>query len=145
MRYRHILTAIALDDDSAIVLQRAQSLAAQYEARLTVLHVVEYIPLESGEALMAMPSDLSAQLVDQAREQLTQRCAVHGIPASSLVIANGNVARETKRVVSEQDIDLIVVGHHPRHGWTSLFSGTGESIVQRTECDVLVVALRADA
>lgn len=141
MRYRHLLAAVSLDDDGITVLKRAQNLAAQYQAELTVLHVVEYIPLESGEALMAIPSDLSQQLAEQARDQLQQRCETFGIPPSSLLIANGNTTREIKRVVAERGIDLIVVGHHARHGWATLFSHTEESVVTRAECDVLVVAL----
>jgi universal stress protein A len=141
MGYRHLIAAVSLDDDGLTVLKRAQALARQEQAALTVLHVVEYIPLESGEALMAMPTDLSQQLVQQAREQLTQRCESLGIPASALQIANGNAAREIKRVAGEQGADLIVIGHHPRHGWASLFSHTEENLVTRADCDVLVVAL----
>lgn len=145
MRYRHILAAVGLDDDGLTVLKRAQNLASQYQAILSVLHVVEYIPLESGEALMAMPTDLSQQLVQQAREQLTQRCEAYGIPAAALEIANGNAAREIRRVAADKGADLIVVGHHPRHGWATLFSHTEENLVTRAECDVMVVALSRES
>ncbi len=142
MTYRHILAAISLDEQGADVLRRARAMAQQDAAKLSVLHVVEYIPLETGEALMAAPADLSQQLVEQAREQLTSLCAQQDVPESSVHIGNGAVSREVSRCVEELGADLIVVGHQPRRGFlASLFNHTEQDVVQRAPCDVLVVAL----
>ena len=70
MTYQHLLAAIAIDEHGEGVAQRAKALAAQFGARLSIVHVVEYIPLETGEALMAAPPDLAAQLQEQARTRL---------------------------------------------------------------------------
>ncbi|HUP91083.1 MAG TPA: universal stress protein, partial [Solimonas sp.] len=65
--YTHILAAVELDDSGSAVLARAQELATKFGAQLAVLHVVEYVAIDAGEALMAAPPDLSRQLLDQAR------------------------------------------------------------------------------
>ena len=139
--YTHLLAAIALDEHGQTVIERAQKLAALFNARLSIVHVVEYIPLETGEALMAAPPDLSAQLQQQAQQQLQQQCARLGLDDATLHITSGGVASEVHRLADELGVDLIVVGHHPRHGWLSLFSRTEEDVLQRARCDVMALCL----
>lgn len=139
--YHHLLVAVALDELGERVLSRAKTLAAAFDARLSIVHVVEYIPLETGEALMAAPPDLSAQLAAQADQQLSERCAQLGIGDCERHIVSGGVSAEVHRCAAEIGADLIVVGHHPRHGLAALFSHTEEDIVQRAHCDVIALHL----
>lgn len=144
MTYQHLLAAIAIDEHGEGVAQRAKALAAQFGARLSIVHVVEYIPLETGEALMAAPPDLAAQLQEQARTRLHELSVRLGLEDAQLRVASGGVAAEIHRAAKELDADLIVVGHHPRHGLSALFSHTEEDVVQRARCDVLAVCLSRD-
>ncbi|SFF38804.1 universal stress protein A [Fontimonas thermophila] len=139
--YQHLLAAIALDEHGEGVARRAQALAHQFGARLSIVHVVEYIPLETGEALMAAPPDLSMQLQRQAETRLRELCARNALSVTALRVTSGGVAAEIHRAARELGADLIVVGHHPRHGLAALFSHTEEDVVQRAHCDVLTVCL----
>lgn len=139
--YQHLLAAIALDEHGEGVARRAAALAAQCGARLSVVHVVEYIPLETGEALMAAPPDLATQLQQQAEARLRELCARCALHVEAIRVVSGGVAAEINRAAREFDADLIVVGHHPRHGLAALFSHTEEDVVQRARCDVLTVCL----
>lgn len=141
--YQHLLAAIALDEHGEGVARRAKALAAQFGARLSIVHVVEYIPLETGEALMAAPPDLSSQLQRQAELRMKELCERNGLAAANLRVASGGVAAEIHRAARELNADLIVIGHHPRHGLSALFSHTEEDVVQRARCDVLTVCLSA--
>ncbi len=52
--YSKILLAVDLNADSIGVGRRARDLAARMGAQLTVLHVVEYVPVEPvGETMIA--------------------------------------------------------------------------------------------
>jgi universal stress protein A len=144
MTYQHLLAAIAIDEQGEGVAQRAKALATQFGARLSIVHVVEYIPLETGEALMAAPPDLAAQLQEQARTRLHELSVRLGLEAAQLRVASGGVAAEIHRAAKELGADLIIVGHHPRHGLSALFSHTEEDVVQRARCDVLAVCLSRD-
>ncbi|MDD3762303.1 MAG: universal stress protein [Nevskiales bacterium] len=139
--YRHLLAAIALDEHGERILLRAKELAQQFDARLSAIHVVEYIPLETGEALMAAPPDLATQLQDQAHARLDALCSQCQVTLDQLRVVSGSVASETHRTAAEIGADLIVVGHHPRHGLAALFSHIEEDIVQRAHCDVLALHL----
>lgn len=141
MHYQHILVAAALDAAGETVIRKAQDLARLFGARLSVLHVVEYIPLETGEALMAAPPDLSLQLTQQAQSRLHELCQRLGVPAQDAHVGNGSTPREIMRCAQELKADLIVLGHHPRHGLAALFSHTEEDVVQRATCDVLALKL----
>ena len=51
--YKKILLVVDLSDDSQVVGERAKAIAACYKSSITLLHVVEYVPVEPmGEALL---------------------------------------------------------------------------------------------
>lgn len=139
--YQHILAAIDLDAHGEQVLNKARLLAQGFEARLCVLHVVDFVPLDSGDALMIATPDLNRQMLEQARQQAEAICAKCQIPTSALEVVQGTPAGEIKRIAQSKPVDLIVIGHHPRRGLATLLSHTDEHVVQRAPCDVLAVRL----
>ena len=46
---------------------------------------------------------------------------------------------QIQQVAESLKVDLIVLGHHPRHGIAAWFSHTEESVVTRATCDVLAL------
>lgn len=139
--YQHILAAVDLDSHGSRVLDHACALAKLFGARLSVLHVVEFIPMDSGDALMIATPDLNRQLVEQARQQVDALCQRCGISVDSAQVVQGAASGEIKRMAGDKGVDLIVIGHHPRRGLAALFSHTDEHVVQRAPCDVLAVRL----
>ncbi|HSW12393.1 MAG TPA: universal stress protein [Solimonas sp.] len=139
--YQHILAAVDLDPHGERVLDHACAMAKIFGARLSVLHVVEFIPMDSGDALMIATPDLNRQLVEQARQQVEALCGRCGLPVESAMVVQGAASGEIKRMAGEKGVDLVVLGHHPRRGLAALFSHTDEHVVQRAPCDVLAVRL----
>ena len=142
--YRHLLAAIDLDASGRAVLTRAQALAGLFGAKLSVLHVVEYIPIESGELLMTAPIDLTQQLEQQARQQLATLCADFGIAGDEQHVATGPITPQIRQLAETLQIDLIVLGHHPRKGLSAWFNHTEENVITRAVCDVLTLCLPRD-
>jgi universal stress protein A len=140
--YRHILAAVETHDEGQPVLARARDLARQFGARLSAVHVVEYLPVDpAGDALLTTPVDLSRERAAQAEARLKEWCAALDIPADHARVAVGTITAEILRAAQETGADLIVVGHHPRRGLAALFSHTEGGVVQRAPCDVLAVHL----
>jgi universal stress protein A len=140
--YRHILVAVETHEEGQPVLARARDLARQFSAKLSVLHVVEYLPVDpAGDALLTTPVDLSRERATQAETRLKEWCANLGVPYENAKVVIGSITTEILRAAKELDADLIVVGHHPRHGLAALFSHTEGGVVQRSPCDVLAVRL----
>jgi len=139
--YQHILAAVDLDAHGERVLRHALGLSSLLKARLSVLHVVDFIPMDSGDALMIATPDLNLQLVDQARQQVVALCERCGVPPEAATVQQGSASNEIKRLAEETGVDLIVIGHHPRRGLAALFSHTDGHVVQRAPCDVLALRL----
>ena len=140
--YRHILAAVETHEEGQAVLMRARDLARQFGARLSAVHVVEYLPVDpAGDALLTTPVDLSRERAAQAETRLKEWCKQLEIPADQARIAVGTITAEILRAAKDAGADLIVVGHHPRRGLAALFSHTEGGVVQRAPCDVLAIRL----
>lgn len=137
--YSHLLVAIELNGGGEIVLRRARDLAKFFGARLSVVHAVEYLPLDAGESLIAAPVDLTQQMQQQAQDQLHDLCQRIGLPEDAAIVSPGGVVAEVLRLSADLSADLIVIGHQQRRGLSALFSHTDESIVHRAPCDVMVL------
>lgn len=140
--YAHILIAVDLTDDSAAVVRRGLELASRFNARLSLLHVVEFIPVDpAGEALLPPPVDLEGELVQGAKQRLDELCASLGLKDTPRRVEMGSIKTELLRVAQEDKADLLVLGSHERHGLALLLGSTEKSILHKASCDVLAVRL----
>lgn len=140
--YRHILIALDLTPDSDTVARRGQELAARYHAAVSLLHVVEFVPMDpAGEALLPPPVDVESKLSEGAHQRLDELCARLQLETSSRRVEIGSIKSEIIRVVGEEQADLLILGSRSRHGLGLLMSSTEKSLVHKTPCDVLVVRL----
>lgn len=139
--YRHILAAVDLTETSDRVIGRARELADALGARLSLVHVVEYVPVEPmGEALMPA-MDIEADLVAGAERNLESLAARHGLSQAPRSVQAGSVKAELLRLAIEQEIDLVVLGSPERHGLATLFNATEDTVLHAAPCDVLAVRL----
>lgn len=140
--YRHILIALDLTPDSDTVARRGQELAARYHAAVSLLHVVEFVPMDpAGEALLPPPVDVESKLSEGAHQRLDELCTRLQLETSSRRVEIGSIKSEIIRVVGEEQADLLILGSRSRHGLGLLMSSTEKSLVHKTPCDVLVVRL----
>lgn len=139
--YRNILAVVDLSADGGRVTSRAQALAATSPgARLKLLHVVEYVPVEPLSDSLLPAVQIEGELVERARTQLAQ-IATGLSPAPAWEVAVGNVKSEIVRVARTGDHDLIVIGNHERHGLSILVNLTEDAVLHAAPCDVLAVHL----
>ena len=141
--YRHILAAVeAREDDGPRVLHHAWGLAHRFEARLSLVHVVEYLPVDpAGDALLATPLDLTHERREQAPRTPDGWCADAGIAVADTWVTVGSITQEILRARGESGADLIVIGHRSRRGLAALFSSTDDGVLHHACCDVLAMHL----
>lgn len=141
--YRHILLASDFSEGSAQVAERAGDLARRFGARLSVVHVVDYLPVADSAYGPAIPfdPDLTDQLIDSARQRLAAMADPLGVPEDARWVEIGSPKLEIVRVAEEKDVDLIVVGSHGKHGLQLLLGSTASGILHHARCDVLAVRL----
>jgi universal stress protein A len=139
--YSKILLCLDLTDDSEKIAERAKALAAKCGAELTLLHVVEYVPVEPmGEALLPAVQ-IEGELVDRARVRIAELSAKLGLDHCERLVNTGNIKSEVVRIAQERGIDLIMIGSRERHGVSILFNFTEDTVLHAAPCDVLAVRL----
>jgi universal stress protein A len=142
--YKKILLCLDLTEQSEKIAERAKALAARLEASLTLLHVVEYVPVEPmGEALLPAVQ-IEGELVERAKARLAEISSRLGLEQSDRLILTGNIKSEVVRVAQERGVDLIVIGSRERHGVSILFNFTEDTVLHAAPCDVLAVRLHKE-
>jgi len=141
-QYRRILLVVDLGEQCESVGSRARDLATLMGAELSVLHVVEYVPVEPmGETLLPAVQ-IEEELVQRATSRLAELADRLGIAASRRQVTAGNIKAEIVRAAQEQKADLIVLGSRERRGPSILVNFTEDTVLHAAPCDVLAVRLR---
>jgi universal stress protein A len=141
-RYKKLLTLVDLSNDSDSVAQAARDLAATFGAAIVILHVVEYIPIETmGESLMPAVQ-FEDEMLGGARDRLEKLVARLGLEHAAVRVEAGNTKAEILRVAADESADLIVLGSHERHGLAILLNQTEDTVLHAAHCDVLAIRLK---
>ena len=142
--YQHVLLAVDFSEHGADVAEKARTLANTYQAQLSIVHVLDNIPMpdtaygtvislteETEDALLEAEKAKLMQLGDQYNVELANRWLMWGIPKQEII-----------HIAEQEQVDLIVVGSHGRHGLALLLGSTANSVLHYAKCDVLAVRLR---
>jgi universal stress protein A len=139
--YRKILLVVDLSEDSEIIGEQAKSIAARFGAEITLLHVVEYVPVEPmGEALLPT-IQIETELVERARARLQELATKLSVGDRARLVETGGIKAEIIRTAQRLGSDLIVLGSRERHGLAILLNFTEDAVLHAAPCDVLAVRL----
>ena len=140
---RRILVPIDFSRESAKAVRYAVSLARQFDASITLVHVVEpsYGPVDFGHAPVARPAS-EKERASRAKSKLG--VMGHRILGPcrivETVIRSGLAFFEITEAAKALRADLIIIGTHGYSGLTrAVMGGTAEKVVRHAPCPVLVV------
>jgi universal stress protein A len=141
--YQHVLLAVDYTKHGVYVAEKARVLANKYQAKLSVIHVLDNIPMPdtSYGTVIALdqiaPDELLEaekikfmELGDQLAIDVVNRWMVWGIPTQEII-----------NIADQEQVDLIIVGSHGRHGLALLLGSTANSVLHHAKCDVMAVRL----
>ena len=137
--YPRILLAVDLSDESDQLIKKTCNIAANNNAELTVIHVIEPLSFAYGGDV---PMDLSTpqdQLSEHATKNLANFCQKLDYPVAEKLVITGHTESEIHRIATEKSCDLIVVGSHGRHGLALLLGSTANGVLHGAPCDVLAI------
>jgi universal stress protein A len=141
--YKHLLLAVDFTSETAELAERAMLLRESCQARLSLAHVVEYMPMAySGDLSLPDDFNLEQELAHVARQRMLELGERLGVAEANRYIAIGTPMREILRIAGEVAADLIIVGSPGRHGLAMLLGSTANSILHHAHCDVLAVRFR---
>ena len=144
--YQHILLAVDYSEQGVYVAEKARSLAYRYQAKLSIIHVLDNIPMPDTNYGTVIPLDQDSsydlleaekaklmQLGDQLNVDLANRWMLWGVPKQEII-----------HIAEQEQVDLIVVGSHGRHGLALLLGSTANSVLHYAKCDVMAIRLQDD-
>jgi nucleotide-binding universal stress UspA family protein len=140
--FRRIVAAVDFSEVAMEGLRQAASLAAEADAHLTVMHVIEvpehlalWIDRVDGISHVRAWADAAQAHLRTAVDPETREYA-----HVEQRVETGKAYREILRVADEQQADLIVIGAHGHGVIEQMFMGsTAQQIVRRASCPALVV------
>src|SRR6516164_10329325 len=107
-------------------LEYAIGLARKLEARLTLLHVIQPLPLGGVDMGVTLPytylQDLEAEIM-QSMEACLARVTAAGLEGD-IVVVHGVPFHEIVETAKAQKVDLIVMGTHGRTGLQHILLGS---------------------
>jgi len=141
--YQHILLAVDFSEQSDYVAGKAKAIAKCYQTQLSIVHVIDNIPMpdtsygtvisltqDSGYDLLEDEKRRFNQMADQLHIEPMHRWLIWGVPKNEIV-----------DIAHRENVDLIVVGSHGRHGLGLLLGSTANSVLHHANCDVMAVRL----
>jgi universal stress protein A len=142
--YQHVLLAVDFSEQGLYVAGKARSLAYRYQAKLSIIHVLDNIAMPDTNYGTVIPLDQDSsydlleaekaklkQLGDQLNVDVANRWMVWGVPKQEII-----------NIAGQEQVDLIVVGSHGRHGLALLLGSTANAVLHYAKCDVLAVRLQ---
>jgi nucleotide-binding universal stress UspA family protein len=140
-----ILTAIDFSTNSEHAFEYALTLAKQFQAELTIMHVINepvdlrgfYVPHISFE-------QLEKEIEEGAEKMMEKFCQSRMGDFSNYktAIVSGIPYEEIIRKADESASSLIVLGTHGRTGLDHIiFGSTAERVVRSSSCPVLTIRM----
>ncbi len=138
--YQHILLAVDFMPGVENVCRRAHELAECTGAQLSVIHVVEPVVMAPPyEGVPSLPVDFEEQMLKSTQDSLKQLVEKEAMQDAGWSVEVGSVKWTIIEYAKEQNVDLIVIGSHGRHGLERLLGSTANAVLHAAPCDVLAV------
>lgn len=142
-KYKQILLASDLSAQSEYIAERAEKMAKDSNAKLSVIYVMEHSPVAyGGEYSIPIDFNLEETLEKQARESLSKLGEKFNIKPKDRHLESGSIKLAVIDTATEINADLIVVGTHGHHGLDVLLGSRANAILHNAKCDVLVVRVK---
>lgn len=141
--YTHLLLAVDFSKNTDEVVTKGLALAKAFEARLSLVHVVEFAQVDlSNELVMPQELELDQELLVLAEKRLQDLADKFGLHNDARFVRQGSTKREILNIAEDEAIDLIVIGSHGREGLQLLLGSTANAVLHGAPCDVLAVRVR---
>ena len=141
--YSRMLLAVDFTTATDTVAQQAVELCQVFKARLSLIHVVEFVQMDlSNDLILPQGLELDLELMERARQRLQELAEKLGIDEAECFVSQGSTRREILNLAKELNVDLIVIGSHGREGIQRLLGSTANAVLHGAPCDVLSVRIK---
>ena len=135
--YKHILVPTDFSGYSRHAAEKALELCGIFDARLSIVHVVDYLPPTFISAQSGQTS--AAEIIERATAYLAEWSKANGLDDADQLVVTGPAGREIARLAGEKDVDLILIGTSGEGGMKRLLGSTTRAVIHDSPCDVLSI------
>lgn len=136
LRFNQIVLATDFGEASAAAIRQALSLASEYQARLTLLHVIR-LPLNSTESFEQLKIEAERKLWSLLPEEKEPECG------AGVAVRFGDPQEEISKFARDRNADLIVLGLKRTNEYltmvTHMSRATAHAVVCTAPCPVLSI------
>ena len=143
---RKILVPTDFSEDSVLAFRTALSIAATYQARIFLLHVISNTLQRSlsdyclDQNIVERVMNESIVFSNEKLKETIDRCQNNGKVKIIPDVRKGQPYEEILNVASERKIDLIVIASHGETGLKKYFIGSiTEKVMKEAKCPVLLI------
>lgn len=143
---KNILLATDLSANTDKVAKKAKSIAEKYNAKLSIIHVLEYRHFVYSNSEFSIPIDVETlnSIEDHAKkalQKLGKKIDVAEEHQYIADIAESSIKESIVNLAEKLKADLIVIGSHGKHGPELLLGSTANAILHVAKCNVLAVRI----
>lgn len=135
-----VLIATDFSKASEKALRHALAITRHYQVKLYLVHVVSSLGFTLvGPDAIHLATEAVWRDARELENRLVRSRALAGLP-HEVIVRQGNVWGELHSIISQEQIDLVVIGTHGRQGLSKLLLGSvAEDIFRHASCLVLTV------
>jgi len=135
-----VLVAYDGSKPSKKALDRAVEISTKLRADLMLLSVTEPVcPVGITEKECARMDEILAKQTESILDDIKKQLEKKELKVKTLV-RKGSAADEIVKLAEKEDVDMIVIGSHGRHGAKKFFLGSvSERVSKHAPCSVVIV------
>ena len=139
LKLKRILVPIDFSKISQKALEYAVPLAKQFEAKITLLHVIEPLPYPMDLTYVSMGESFPIEPLEKELNTLAKK-TIEPQLLKEVIVQVGTAFEVIINVARDCEADLIVITTHGHTGLKHVFMGsTAERVVRHASCPVFVV------
>ena len=139
MKYKHILVALELSDESTVLIDRAVSMASYLGSEISFIHI-DGTHGEIYRELVDIKADPDQRpLNEHSMECLRSFSDYMEQPLKHFFVGTGDLADKLEVTIKEQEVDLLICGHH-QDFWSKIISYS-RHLINNSPVDILVVPI----
>ncbi len=150
--FRKIICPVDFSEPSLEALKAACELAAHFQGKLFVMHVVPPVPMPYQPIAAPAPApeleptfhvpSYQLKLTNSSERALKDLIDQHISPelAVQAVVSTGDAATEIVATAEKEEADVVVIATHGQTGWRRVvFGSVAEKVVRLAPCPVLTI------
>lgn len=130
--YKVIVCAVEASEEGKELLEKANTLAELYNAKLFVTHVIPYTLL---------PKDYQEELENNVAPEMEAITSSLGINKKNVSIKFGKPYEQICTLAEKKNADLIILGTHSKKGLNALIGSTANAVANYAKCDVSLIRI----